>query len=85
MIRAAESIVFNIVEGCGTSTAREFARFLEIAVKSASEVESQLELARQYGVLGQSGWKSLTSSVVTLRRMLCVLRQRVLASANPSP
>ena len=33
LISAAESIVANIVEGCRASTQREFARFLDIAIK----------------------------------------------------
>jgi len=34
---AAESIVNNIVEGCGASSRKEFARYLDISIKSASE------------------------------------------------
>ena len=36
MTSAAESIGFNIVEGCCASSQKEFARFLEIAIKSAN-------------------------------------------------
>ena len=35
--RAADSIVSNIVEGCGAATRKEFARYLDISVKSASK------------------------------------------------
>ena len=35
LTRAAESISTNIVEGCGASTNKEFARFLGISIKSA--------------------------------------------------
>jgi four helix bundle protein len=45
---AAESIVINIVEGCGTDSQREFARYLDIAIKSSKELEAELELARDY-------------------------------------
>jgi four helix bundle protein len=51
MIRAAESIVFNIVEGCGARSRKEFARFLDVSIKSCSELEAELELAKDYGVL----------------------------------
>ena len=34
---AADSIVENIVEGCGASSNKEFARFLDISIKSANE------------------------------------------------
>ncbi len=82
MIRAAESIVFNIVEGCGGRSAKEFARFLDISIKSTSELESQLELSKDYGVLSDHHWQTLTKETVDVRRMLCGLRAKVLA-ANP--
>jgi len=46
IVRAAESIPSNIVEGCGAATRKEFARFLDIAIKSTSEVEYDLILQR---------------------------------------
>jgi four helix bundle protein len=84
MIRAAESIVFNIVEGCGGRSPKEFARFLDISIKSTSELESQLELAKDYGVLSDHHWQTLTKETVDVRRMLCGLRSKVLAAARKS-
>jgi len=49
MTRAAQSIVDNIVEGCGASSRLEFARYLDISIKSTSEVDYQLEFARDLG------------------------------------
>jgi four helix bundle protein len=37
--RATSSIAANIAEGCGCDGSREFARFLEIALRSVSETE----------------------------------------------
>jgi four helix bundle protein len=51
MISAAESIVNNIVEGCGSKTPKEFARLLSTAIKSATELEGELELPRGYKIL----------------------------------
>jgi four helix bundle protein len=84
MIRAAESIVFNIVEGCGGRSPKEFARFLDISIKSTLELESQLELAKDYGVLSDHHWQTLTKETVDVRRMLCGLRAKVLAAARKS-
>ena len=39
MIQAVESVIFNIVEGCGRRSQKDFARFLEISIKSTSELE----------------------------------------------
>lgn len=77
---AAESIAFNIVEGCGARSQRDFARFLDISVKSSSELEYQLQLARDYEVLAAAEWQQLTIQTVDVRRMLCGLRAKVLAS-----
>ena len=79
IIRAAESIVFNVVEGCGAGTQKEFGRFLSIAIKSAIELEAQLELAHGYGSLSDEGWQALSAAVIDTRRMLYGLRKRVLA------
>ena len=78
MLRAAESIPTSIVEGCFCSSQREFARFLEVAIKSAGEVEYQLQLAYDCGILRHGNWQSLTADVVEVRRMALGLRMRVL-------
>lgn len=74
---AAESIAFNLVEGCGTSSQAELSRFLEISIKSSLELQYQLQLARDYGILPQLEWEKLTSSVIDVRRMLCGFRTKV--------
>ena len=81
LTRAAESIVLTIVEGCGASTAREFGRFLDMAIKSTSELEEGLLLARDFGAMSHSEWERLTHEAVDIRRMLCGLRAKVLAKA----
>jgi four helix bundle protein len=84
MVRAAESIVINIVEGCGGRSPKDFARFLDISIKSTSELECQLELAKDYGVLNLDHWQRLTKEAVDVRRMLCGLRAKVLRP-DPNP
>ena len=79
---AAESIAFNIVEGCGSSSLKELARFLDISIKSSSELEYQLVLAKDYGVLSEKAWKELTHVTIDIRRMLCGLRAKILSSAD---
>jgi four helix bundle protein len=51
LTRSVESISFNIVEGCASSSQKELARFLEISIKSAAEAEYHLLLAQDYGVM----------------------------------
>ena len=84
LVRAAESIPTNIVEGCGASSRKEFARYLDISIKSTFEVEYQLQLAKDYSILLPNRWESLSSEVVQIRRMLDGLRKSVLtADRNP--
>lgn len=76
--RAAESVPSNIVEGAFCSTQKEFARFLDISIKSTGELEYQLQLARDYGLLRDNSWRSLANDAIEVRRMLVGLRKKVL-------
>jgi four helix bundle protein len=76
---AAESIPSNIVEGCGAFSNKEFARFVEISIKSSLETEYRLQLAHDSGVLGGREWKALTAETIEIRKMLCGLRRRLLS------
>lgn len=80
MVRAAESVLFNIAEGCGASSQKEFARFLGISSKSTMELECQLELAKAYGLLSAEQWDHLTNEASLVRRMIWALRAKVLAT-----
>jgi len=80
IIRAVESIPLNIAEGCGASSQKEFARYLSISIKSSSELQAQLELARDHGALPETKWKGLSDETVEIRRMVCGLRAKVLDS-----
>ena len=49
--RAASSVPTNIAEGCGRDTEADFARFLQIAMGSGSELEYQFILAHDLNYL----------------------------------
>jgi four helix bundle protein len=85
MTNAAESIAFNIVEGCGAASSKEFARFLDISIKSTTELEYQLQLATDSGLLPHRVCGPLSAESVEIRRMLCGLRRKVLHAANQQP
>ena len=70
MTRAAMSVPTNIVEGCGQQSAREFSRFLRIALNSTSELEYHLLAARDLKVVRPSGSLTLISQVIEVRKML---------------
>lgn len=80
--RAASSIGANVAEGAGQDTATQFARYLQIAIGSCSEVESHLDLSRRVGILREYDVGSLTDETRRVRRMLAGLRRRVLSGAR---
>src|SRR5689334_10062516 len=61
LTKAADSIAATIVEGCGAESNKEFARFLEMSMKSASETEGHLLSARDRGVLSHHRWQQLSA------------------------
>jgi len=82
LTRAADSIAANIVEGCGSTSQREFARFLAIAIKSASEAEYHLLAALHRGALSLEEHDRLCDEVTRIRKMLFALRKKVLATLD---
>ena len=50
MRRSSVSIASNIAEGAARRGAKQFAQFLHVAAGSASELDTQLEIARRIGL-----------------------------------
>ena len=71
--RASMSIPTNIAEGCGRNTDADFARFLQMAMGSASETEYQLILARDLEFLSKDSYEKLHNDVEEVKRMLASL------------
>src|SRR3989337_1133546 len=71
--RASSSIAANIAEGCGRGGDADFARFLHIAMGSASELEYHLLLAKDLGMLSQSSYANVEEKVTEVKRMLSSL------------
>ena len=61
--RSAASIPANIAEGCGHSARREFARFLQMGLASAFELEYHLILAAELGIIQRSIFLQLEAEV----------------------
>ena len=60
----------NIAEGCGRGSDADLARFLQIAMGSASEVEYLLLLSRDLKFIDEVSYGSLNSSVVEVKKMI---------------
>lgn len=68
--RAAVSIAANISEGAGKNSRPDFARFLQISLGSASEVEYELLLARDLGYLDSETHARVAALVIETKKML---------------
>ena len=77
--RGSASISSNIAEGCGRGTELDFARCLQMAMGSASEVEYQLLLARDLAFLDEAAHLRLSSACTEVKRMLTGLIQKLTA------
>ena len=77
--RASMSIPTNIAEGCGRNTDADFARFLQIAMGSASETEYQLILSRDLEFLSKDSYEKLHNDVEEVKRMLASLLKTIRA------
>ena len=66
--RSGVSIPANIAEGCGRDGDAELARFLQIAMGSASELEYHLLLAHDLDLLDSSDYDRLARDVVEVKR-----------------
>jgi four helix bundle protein len=82
MRRAAVSVVSNIAEGAARQGNKEFVQFLYIALGSASELDTQLEVSRQIGYGNSETLLRLQQDVERIAKMLHGLIRAVKNSAN---
>lgn len=68
--RSCAPIPANIAEGCGRGGDAEFARFLQIAMGSASELQYHLLLARDLGLLNDLDYERLSQETTEVKQML---------------
>jgi len=78
--RSSMSIPTNIAEGCGRFTDADFARFLQVAMGSASEAEYQLILAHDLGFLPSDSYEQLHNEIEEVKRMLASLLKTLRAN-----
>ena len=69
MRRAATSITANLAEGRGRGSDADFARFVFMAMGSACELESHLELAKDLDFLSQPDHRATLDLLIEVERM----------------
>ena len=70
VVRSAMSVPANIVEGRSQKGDAAFARCLQIAIGSASELEYHLVTARDIGAISSNEYLSLYAELSEVRMML---------------
>lgn len=57
--RSSVSIPSNISEGFGRETSKDFSRFLNVAISSLFEYQTQIEIAKNINYINEPEFKSL--------------------------
>src|SRR5215470_18961023 len=68
--RSAMSIGANLAEGCGRRTSGELARFVRVALGSASELDYHLLLSRDLKFLKNEDFERCKKNLTEVRKML---------------
>lgn len=68
--RASISIASNIAEGSGRATQKDFSRFIDIALGSSFEVDTQLIIAFELEFLNKELYDVLSEKINHIQRML---------------
>ena len=71
--RAAVSIPTNLAEGCGRGSDKDFKRFVQIAMGSASESEYLFLLSKDLGYFSDKEYNKLLLEVQEVKKMLASL------------
>jgi four helix bundle protein len=75
--RAAVSIPTNIVEGSSRGSDKDFARFIQISIGSASETEYLLILCHDLKYLNDNEFEKLHNEVINIRKMMINLIKKL--------
>lgn len=68
--RSAISVSSNIAEGCGRRTYKDLSRFLDIAIGSLCEIETQIYLAQDLAFISIEQTKEVLSETIEIRKMI---------------
>jgi four helix bundle protein len=79
--RSAVSVPSNIAEGCGRGSDSDFARFLQIAMGSASELEYQILLSFDLKYINNEMHQKLNNQITEVKLMLSSLLKKLKADS----
>ena len=76
--RSAVSIPSNIAEGSSRNSEKDFARFLEIALGSAFELETQLIIASKRKYVSEESLYETVKKLSSLQKRIYGLRRKII-------
>ena len=76
--RAAISIPANIAEGSGRGSNKDFARFLDISMGSAFELETEIFLLHDVGYISEIDLNESLAKVQEIQKMIFIFRESLL-------
>ncbi len=77
MRRSAVSIPSNIAEGYGRNSTGDYKRFLQVAVGSLFELQTQIEISKNLHFINEIVYKKLIENAQELDRMLLSLIKKI--------
>lgn len=78
MSRSALSMPSNIAEGCSRSSSKEVARFFEISIGSAFELETDLLAGQLIGYFNEDDLNKVVPKIIEFQRKTNSYRLRIL-------
>ena len=72
--RASVSIPSNIAEGSSRNSNKDFSSFLEIAIGSAYEIETQLLISKDLNLVSEETLELLISELIEITKMMSKFR-----------
>ncbi|MDP3372048.1 MAG: four helix bundle protein [Candidatus Paracaedibacteraceae bacterium] len=82
MRRAGVSVMSNLAEGCGRTSARDQAHFSQLAFGSLLELDAQCQLSLDLGFVGEGEYQKLRPSIMELIKKISALRASQLKRAE---
>ena len=78
--RSAVSIPSNIAEGYGRKSTKDYIRFLQIAMGSIFEIQTQLEISKNLEFMSESSFSKLYENSREIERMLSSMINKITES-----
>jgi four helix bundle protein len=88
--RCAVSIPSNIAEGCSRTSQKDFSRFLQISIGSSFELETQIEIAKEIGLINPDAYSEIIQNLNSIQKRIQSLKKYVDSKSdtntqNPKP